>query len=60
MEHHQWMRLMVKGLLCHVRKLGLFPTGNGALMGGFKQGSDVIVALVNRLAQILQVLQESL
>lgn len=53
MEHHQWIRLMIKGLLCHIRKFGLFPTGNGALMGGFKQGSEVLVALVNRLTQIL-------
>lgn len=36
----------MKGLLCHVRKLGLFPAGYGALTGGCKQGCEVIVALV--------------
>lgn len=35
----------MKGLLCHVRKLGLFPAGYGALTGGCKQGCEVIVAL---------------
>lgn len=53
-------KIDAKGLLCHVRKLGLFPAGYGALMRGCNQGSEVIAALVKRPAQILQLLQECL